>query len=272
MDTPTIAIIGAGNMGNSLLMGLIKHGHPSHLIWAADPAPEKLAHLKQTYQVQVTQDNTVAVDKTDIVIFAIKPQYFSQVAEGLQATIQKQKPLIISVAAGIRIKSIQDWLGEDIPIVRAMPNTPALIGCGATALVASALVSTEQQKTADRVLSAVGMTLWLNDEHLLDAVTALSGSGPAYFFLVMEALQAAGESLGLTPEVARALTLQTALGSAQMAATSDKTLVELRRQVTSPGGTTEKAIMVFEESHIRDIFKLALEAAKIRSQELARRD
>lgn len=269
MASPVIAIIGSGNMGSSLIIGLIKNGHPKSHLWATDPAPEKLAHLKKTFDIHTTDDNEAAVLAADVVIFAIKPQLFAQVAQSLHRPIQQRKPLVISIAAGIREQHIQQWLGGDVSIVRTMPNTPALIGCGATALFANSFVSAEQHSLADSILRAVGITVWLQDEKLLDTVTALSGSGPAYFFLIMEAMQDAAVSLGLPADIARLLTLETALGAARMAIESGASPNELRHQVTSPGGTTEKAISVLEENNIRYIFELALQAAKIRSQELA---
>jgi pyrroline-5-carboxylate reductase len=175
---------------------------------------------------------------------------------------------VISIAAGIGIASLCEWLGGDIAIVRCMPNTPALVQLGASGLYANAQVSTQQREQAQAILAAVGIALWLDSEEQIDAVTAVSGSGPAYFFLLMEAMIAAGEKLGLAPATSRALTLQTALGAAQMAITSDVDAAELRRRVTSPGGTTERAITHFENSGFRETVNGALQAAAIRSQEM----
>lgn len=269
MDTPIITVIGAGNMGSSLISGLIRDGHPSNSLWACDLSEEKLDVLAQTFQIHTTSDNAQAVAAADVVIFAIKPHYFANIASALQPIIAKHQPLVISIAAGIRISSMQHWLGEKTAIVRSMPNTAALIGCGASALYANTLVTHEQHNLAESILRAVGLVVWLQEESLMDAVTALSGSGPAYFFLVMEAMQQAAERLGLPTDTARLLTLQTALGAARMAIESGKPLVELRQHVTSPGGTTEKAVSVLEESNIRGLFDNALTAAKLRSEELA---
>ena len=243
MTTPTIAVIGAGNMGSSLIASLINSGHPSQQLWAADPSEEKLALLKKNFSVHVTSDNKHAISTADIVIFAIKPQLFSQVANALAATIKIRKPLVISIAAGVRIADIQHWIGSDIPIVRAMPNMPAIIGCGATALFANALVTKKEHNQAESILRAAGVVVWLEKENLMDVVTALSGSGPAYFFLVMEAMQQAAVDLGLPEETARLLTMQTALGAVRMGLETGIGLADLRHQVTS-GGTTEKAIFV----------------------------
>lgn len=269
MTSPCIAMIGAGHMGSSLISGLIRNGHSSQQLWAADTNTEKLEELKSHFNIQTTLNNIEAVNAADIVVFAIKPQMFAEVATDLAEVIQSRKPLILSIAAGIRESSIQEWLGGNISIVRAMPNMPAMIGCGATALYANPFVSEEQHSIAESILRAVGLTVWLSDENLIDAVTALSGSGPAYFFLIMEALQSAAEQLGLPADTARLLTMQTALGAARMAIESDKTPAELRHSVTSPGGTTEKAISVLEENKIREVFHEALHAAAQRSKELA---
>jgi pyrroline-5-carboxylate reductase len=269
MTTPVIAMIGAGNMGSSLIGGLINDGHPSDKLWATDPSAEKLAYLNQTFHIHTTHDNKKAAETADVIIFAIKPQIFSEAASELAPLIQSRKPLVISIAAGIREASIQHWLGGNASIVRAMPNTPALIKCGATALYANPFVSDAQHNMAESILRAVGVAVWLNNEQQIDTVTALSGSGPAYFFLMMEALQDAAEQLGLPTDTARLLTLQTALGAARMAIESDTPLAELRRHVTSPGGTTEKGVSVLMAHDIQGVFKKTLEAAKHRSEELA---
>jgi pyrroline-5-carboxylate reductase len=269
MSTPVIAVIGAGNMGSNLIGGLIRNGHPKEKLWASDTNEEKLAHVQQQFEISATSDNVKAVLAAEVIIFAIKPAFFASVLRDLAPHLQTRQRLLISIAAGIRESSIQHWLGGSQAIVRAMPNTPAMIGCGATALFANALVTSEQRSLAESILRAVGVTVWISDEHLMDTVTALSGSGPAYFFLMMESLQEAAEQLGLPTETARLLTLQTAMGAARMAIESGTSLVELRRHVTSPGGTTEKAVGVLEENNIRDLFRKALQAAKLRSEELA---
>lgn len=269
MKAATIAIIGAGNMGKSLIGGLIQDGHPADHIWASDVDSEKLAQLKQHYSIHTTQDNVEAIKKADAVIFSVKPQHIIDLARNLTELIRQQKPLLISIAAGICTSHLEHCFQEPIAIVRAMPNTPALIGCGATALYANSFVTDQQHQLAESILRAVGLVIWLQEEASMDTVTALSGSGPAYFFLVMEALQKAAEKLGLSHESARLLTLQTALGAARMAIESGLDLEELRKQVTSKGGTTEKGISVLEEKNIRDIFLQTVKSAKLRSEELA---
>jgi len=269
MTTPTIAIIGAGNMGSSLIGGLIKNGHPLDKLTATDPSSEKRQHLLQTFGSQALDDNQTAISQADVVIFAVKPQLFEEVAVPLKPLIAKHKPLVMSIAAGVRAASIQHWLGDHAAIVRVMPNTPALIGAGASALFANAEVTAAQHAIAESIMRAVGITVWVSDEAQMDTVTALSGSGPAYFFLILEALQEGAEELGLPPETAQLLAQQTALGAALMAIDSTHSPAELRQHVTSPGGTTERAINVLEENKLRAIFKKALVAAKQRSEELA---
>lgn len=269
MHTPAIAVIGVGNMGASLIAGLIKDGYPNDKIWGTDQDPMRLKQLQQTFAIHVTDDNKKAVTQADVVIFAIKPQLFASVTTELAASIQAKKPLVISIAAGITEASIQHWLQGNVAIVRAMPNTPALIGCGATALYANTFVDTEARNLAESILRAVGIVVWLENETLMDTVTALSGSGPAYFFFIMQALQEAAIQLGLPQETARILTLETALGAARMAIESGKSLSELQHNVTSPGGTTEKGISVLEENQVQTIIYQVLKAAKLRSEELA---
>lgn len=269
MTSPVIAIIGAGNMGSSLIGGLIKTGHPSKKIWATAASEETLTILRENFKINTTTDNLKAVQAAEVIIFAVKPQAFGKIAAEISEVLQTHHPLIISIAAGVPTITIQKWLGGKVAVVRCMPNTPALINCGATALFASSLVTSEQRNIAESILRAVGVVVWLSDEKWMDIVTALSGSGPAYFFHMMEALQMAAEELGLPTETARLLTLQTALGAARMAIESGKPIAELRKNVTSPGGTTEKALSVLEENNIRGLYKMALHAAKRRSEELA---
>lgn len=270
MTSPQLAFIGAGNMASALIGGLVKQGFAADRIVATDPLPAALDKLKSVAPVRTTCDNLEAVATADVVVLAVKPQVMKQVLQPLASTLQQRKPLIISIAAGIEIASIARWLGGDLPIVRCMPNTPALVQLGATGLYANAQVSAEQKQLADAILRAVGIALWVDSEAQLDAVTAVSGSGPAYFFLVMEAMRDAGIKLGLSPAVAEQLTLQTALGAARMASDSDVDVVELRRRVTSPNGTTERAIASFENDHLRAVFERALAACDARSRELAK--
>lgn len=269
MTNASIAIIGAGNMGSSIIGGLIRDGHPPSKIIASNIDPQQCDQLENTFQIKTTTDNFAAASEADVVVLSVKPQLLMQVCEELSETIQKNKPLVLSIAAGVSEQAIEHKLGNDIAIVRVMPNTPALIGCGASALFANQAVSQAQHDLAESIMRAVGVTIWAKTEDEIDTVTALSGSGPAYFFLMMEALQAAAEELGLSAENAKLLTLQTALGASRLALESDVSLAELRRRVTSPGGTTEKGVATLENANIRDILKDTLVAAKNRSKELA---
>lgn len=269
MTTPRLAFIGAGNMASAIIGGLVAKGYAPDSICAADPLQANLDRLQADYAIQTSSGNQAAIDGADVVVLAVKPQIMKSLADDIRPCLQQKQPLLISIAAGITVSSLANWLGDALPIVRCMPNTPALVQSGATALYANSAVSKQQKDWADDLMSAIGLVCWLDDEALLDAVTAVSGSGPAYFFLVMEAMIAAGEQLGLSREMAEQLTLQTALGAARMAQHSDVDVSELRKRVTSPNGTTAEALRVFEERGLKAIFSQALQAADQRSRELA---
>lgn len=264
-----IAFIGAGNMAGALIAGLIADGTPATQILATDPSAEKCQAVAAATGIQTLQDNRAAATQADILVLAVKPQVLKQVASELAATIQRRRPLVISIAAGIRSADLQGWLGGQTALVRSMPNTPAMVQTGATVLFATPEVSAAQREQAESLLRAVGLVQWIADESLMDVVTALSGSGPAYYFLVMEAMQAAGQTLGLPSEVSRLLTLQTALGAARMALESSDPPGVLRAKVTSPGGTTERAIETLEDGDIRALLARAIDAAHKRSIELS---
>ncbi len=263
-----IALIGGGNMGRALAGGLVAAGHDPARLEVSDPRPEAREALARL-GVRVGEDNRAAAARAEVVVLAVKPQQVPAVAREIAPALAGRPVLVISVAAGVTTASLARWLGEGVAVVRAMPNTPALVGAGATALYATARVSRAQRERAEAVLRAVGLVLWVEEEALLDAVTALSGSGPAYCFLVMEAMEAAGRALGLEAEQARLLTLQTAYGAAKMALESEEPPETLRRRVTSPGGTTERALAVLEARGLRQAFAEALAAACARSRELA---
>jgi len=269
MKNVTIAFVGGGNMARSLIGGLLADGMPPQNIWVADPNESVLRGHQQRFAVHTTADNGEAVRHAQVIVLAVKPQVAKDVAQTLGPAVRDRQPLVISIAAGIRESDLRGWLGIDTAIVRTMPNTPALVGSGATALFANPAVNKEQKNLAESILRAVGMTLWVDDEGLMDAVTALSGSGPAYFFLIMEAMEQAGHRLGLPHDTARLLTLQTAFGAAKMALESNEELSALRQRVTSPGGTTERAVKVLQEHRLEAVFDEALRAAHQRSVELA---
>jgi pyrroline-5-carboxylate reductase len=268
MQNTTITFIGAGNMAHSLIGGLIADGYAATQLWATCPETEALQDLRVRFAIHTTPNNNEGAEQANIIVLAVKPPLLKTVATEIASIIQTKKPLVVSIAAGVREKDIQHWLGGNIAIVRCMPNTPALLSCGATALYANSFVSPEQKDLAESILRAVGMTVWLTAENQLDAVTALSGSGPAYFFRIMEALTEGAEQLGLSRETANLLTLQTALGAARMALESNETVTELRKRVTSPGGTTERALQIMEENNINKIFADVLRAGQQRAVEL----
>jgi pyrroline-5-carboxylate reductase len=266
-----IAVIGAGNMSSSLIGGLMAHGYtPSRLrVWDTDG--DKCRRLRDTYGIGIGPSNLEIARASDVVLIAVKPQVVPAVAREISSAIAGKSKLCISIAAGVTTASLEAWLGGGAAVVRAMPNTAALVGCSATALFANRRVTAEQREAAESILRAVGTTLWLQEEALMDAVTALSGSGPAYFFLVMEALEQAGTRLGLTPPTARMLAVQTALGAGKMAIEcSDTSPAELRARVTSPGGTTERALAVLREGGLPELFERAVLAARDRALELSK--
>lgn len=270
MKDVKLAFIGGGNMASSLIGGLVADHFDPNQIRVADPIESLRENLAARFGVHTSENNLAMANDTDVIILAVKPQQLRTVAEELAPVVQESGPLVVSIAAGIPSDTIDTWLGGNAPVVRAMPNTPALVQSGATALFANAQVSGEQRDLAESILRAGGLTLWLDDESLMDAVTALSGSGPAYFFRIMEVIESAGIGLGLPPEAARLLTLQTAFGAAKMALESSESLSTLREQVTSPGGTTEQGLRVMNENNIDRVFGDVLKAACDRSKELAK--
>ena len=267
MSKTRIAFIGAGNMAASLIGGLRAKGLDASQIRASDPGAETRARVHAEHGIELFADNAEAIQGADVIVLAVKPQAMKAVCEALRPRLTGDQ-LVVSIAAGITCASMNSWLGPQ-PIVRCMPNTPALLRQGVSGLFATAQVSAEQRQQAQELLSAVGIALWLDQEQQLDAVTAVSGSGPAYFFLLIEAMTAAGVKLGLPPATAAQLTLQTALGAAHMAVASDVDAAELRRRVTSPAGTTEAAIKSFQAGGFEALVETALGAAAHRSAEMA---
>lgn len=269
MTTARIAFIGGGNMATSLLAGLLADDHDPQSIRVAEPNAERRGMLQARFGVRTLANNLDAVADAEILVLCVKPQMAAAVCRELAAALTERKPLIISVMAGIREQTIQRWLNAQIPVVRTMPNTPAMVQTGAIGLHASPEVDSEGRNRAETILRAAGLVRWVDDEAKIDAVTAISGSGPAYFFLFMEAMEEAGIRLGLDPETARLLTIQTALGAAKMAMESDLSPATLREQVTSPGGTTERALAVFDEADLHTLVVRAATAARDRAIELS---
>ncbi|TCB33076.1 pyrroline-5-carboxylate reductase [Acinetobacter sp. ANC 4635] len=260
-----ISFIGGGNMAQALIGGLISRGLPENQIQVADPV-EQIRLILQEKNIAVFTDNAKAIENADVVVLAVKPQVLADVLKPLKGLFEGK--LIISIVAGVTIEIIAALTGTQ-RIVRVMPNTPALVQTGAHGMYADASVSQEDRNLTGKILAATGLGLWVNTEAQIDAVTAVSGSGPAYFFYLMESMIRAGKNMGLDEKVAAALTLQTALGAAQMAISSDKTPAELRKNVTSPNGTTQAALEVFDRAQVSQSIQTALAAAQKRSQELA---
>jgi len=269
MSAQTIGFIGAGNMARSLAGGLLANGWSAQQLLLADPDPDQRRGAEQALGLKTFDDNRAVAAAADVLVLAVKPQVLHTVATDLAATVQRKQPLVVSIAAGIRIADIERWLGGNLALVRVMPNTAALVGSGASGLCANSRVSAAQRDLAESILRAVGVTVWVEDEGLMDVITAVSGSGPAYFFLAMEALEAAAVRHGLDARTARLLTLETAFGAAKMALEGGEEPAQLRRRVTSPGGTTERAVQALEGGGLGRLFDEAVAAAITRARELA---
>lgn len=269
MDKPRLAFIGGGNMAKSLIGGLIDKGFSSRCISVSDPVKENLDQLNRKFGIATTSDNTIVVKDVDLIVLCVKPQILESVCKEIQASLN-QTPPAISIAAGIPLSLLMDWLGEDTPIIRCMPNTPALVQSGAAGMFANQKVDKKLRNLAEEIFDAVGLCCWLEKEEDIDLVTAVSGSGPAYFFLFMEAMEKVAIDLGLDQEISRKLIIQTALGAAKMAAESAMNPSELRSCVTSPGGTTEKAVNAFLEGDIMGLFNRAMSKALERATEMAK--
>ena len=264
-----IAFIGGGNMASCIIGGMLANGFSAQQILVSDPGEQARTNIQETYGIAATADNHAAVADADIIILAVKPQVMGAVVTDLARSLSSSSA-VVSIAAGIQIADLQTWLGASQAIVRAMPNTPAMVRCGAAGLFANPFINSQQKKSIETIFNAVGIACWVDSEAQIDAVTAVSGSGPAYFFLVMEVMQKIGEELGLSEQTARQLTIQTALGAAQMASTGSLNTTQLRQQVTSPGGTTHAAIETFNSGGIEDSFRQAMKAALTRAEQMSR--
>ena len=270
MTSPsTIAFIGGGNMARSLIGGLIARGTAPADIRVSEPVDALRDALARDFGVSAGADNDEAVGRAGLWVLAVKPQVLRMVCEALAPLAQAQRPLVVSIAAGITATQLQRWLGGGVAVVRAMPNTPALLGAGVTGLFASTEVDANGRERAAKLLSSAGKTVWIESETLMDAVTAVSGSGPAYIFLLAEAMEAAALSEGLPAESARTLVLETVLGAARMLTESGEDPAELRRRVTSPGGTTQAAIETFEAGGLRNLVASAIRNATERGRQLS---
>jgi pyrroline-5-carboxylate reductase len=264
-----VAFIGGGNMARSLIGGLVARGVPASSIRVAEPVAELRGSLTRDFGVHVFADNATAAANATTWVLAVKPQVMRAVCEALAPAAQATRPLVVSIAAGITAAQLERWLGGNLAVVRTMPNTPALLGAGVTGLFANGRVDATQREWAADLLEAAGRNVWIEDEPLMDAVTAVSGSGPAYVFLLAEAMQSAAEAEGLSSEAARTLVQHTILGAARMLVENDEVPSELRRRVTSPGGTTQAAVEQFEAGGFSDLVGRAIHAATERGRQLS---
>lgn len=270
MENCTITFIGCGNMSRSLIGGLIANGIKPEKLLATDPDSNQRNAITKQLGISTFADNKEAIAKADVILLAVKPQVMHQVVNDIAESIKGTNKLIISIAAGVKLDSITSWLGEQAAVVRVMPNTPALIQAGAAAIIANEHTTDVQKNIAEAMMRSVGAAIWLDSEEQMDAVTALSGSGPAYFFYFMEAMEKAAIEMGLNEEQARLLTIETAVGASKMALMSSSDPAELRQQVTSPGGTTEQALNTFMQNNMEALVQKAMQAAKQRSIELSK--
>lgn len=266
---PVTAFIGGGNMARSLIGGLIANGAAPGSIRVAAPSESTRRGLEADFGVATFQTAAEAVQGAQVWMFAVKPQVMRGVCEDLQAAARATRPVAVSVAAGITSTQMERWLGGDAAVVRAMPNTPSMLGAGVTGLYANPKVDAQGRQQAEAVLATAGVTVWIDDEKKMDAVTAASGSAPAYIFLLAEAMEDAAISQGLPDDAARTLVLQTILGAARMLTESGESPAQLRRRVTSPGGTTHAAIETFENGGLRTLVARAMDRATERGRELS---
>lgn len=263
-----IAFVGCGNLSTSLVRGLLASGYPKEKIWVTNRSAEKNQLLRESLEVHAGEDNHKAVKHANVIVLGVKPQQMQALAKEIAVIVQEKKPLIISVAIGISTEMLSNWLGGEFAIVRSMPNTPAIVSTGASGLYANTLVTDAQKDFAESLHRAVGIAIWVDKESLIDVVAALSGSGPAYFFYMIEAMQSAAVKLGLPEKEASELALQTALGASRLAIESSDDVATLRKKVTSPKGTTEQAIKVFDERQFPRMIEEGMRATILRAQEL----
>lgn len=270
MSNDNIAFIGGGNMTRAIAAGLIEGKYPPMDLLISEPAIEQRAVLARDLPgVIIEESNDGVASRADTLVLAVKPQVMREVCLGLANTVQKSRPLVVSVAAGIRSGDIDAWLGGGLPVVRIMPNQPALLRLGASGLFANQRTSDEQKKRATRILAAVGHVVPVASDADIDAVTAISGTGPAYFYLLIDMMIKSAQEFGLDAQAARILTIETAKGAAAIADAEDETMESLIERVRSPGGTTTAAFDSLDADHVRDIFARAFEAARDRAVVLA---
>lgn len=264
-----IAFIGGGNMARSLIGGLLKTGMPAANISVAEPQAEARDALAREFGITTFAENQLAAAEAEVLLLAVKPQIMPKIQNDLRDTLQRNRSMLISIAAGVRLNQLERWFGSTLPIVRCMPNTPSLIGAGATGLCANSRVSPAQKAQAQHILDTAGTTRWIEDEGLMDTVTAVSGSAPAYFFAIVEAMEEAAVAQGLPRETARMLAAQTCLGAGRMMVESGEDPAVLRKRVTSPNGTTQAALESLAADELSDVIARAMAAATRRGGELA---
>jgi pyrroline-5-carboxylate reductase len=257
-------------MASAIIGGMLESGFIAENIWTSAPNDSHLQTIKQRFGVRITTDNRYCAQQADILVLAVKPQVMRQVCEDIAPLVQNTRPLVVSIAAGLEAATLDQWLGGGLPLVRVMPNTPSLVGKGAAGLFANDEVNEQQRESIESIFSNIGTALWVEQESLLHAVTGLSGSGPAYFFLMLEALEEVAVEAGLEAATARKLAIQTMAGAAEMAARSEYDPAQLKRNVMSPGGTTEQAVNTFEQGGMRELVGSAYRNAVKRSREMSK--
>ena len=271
MINSKVGFIGGGNMGRAIAGGLLRGGMHATDLMIAEPLPEQCDILrKELYGIMVTDDNAAVAAVVDTLLFSVKPQILKPVCQGLAAIVQQSRPLIMSIAAGPTIRDIDQWLGGGLSVVRVMPNQPALIDQGISALFANEQVAEAERNMAEKIMSAVGQVVWLDSESKMDAVTAVSGTGPSYFYLLIDCMIEAAIKFGIDPEIARTLAVETARGATALASAETESMASLIERVRSPGGTTTAAFEQLDSADVRGIFAAAIDAAERRAAELAR--
>ncbi len=270
MISTKVGLIGGGNMGRAIAGGLLRGGMHATNLMVAEPLPEQCDLLrKELYGIMVTEDNETVATAVETLLFSVKPQILKPVCEKLREAVQHSRPLIMSIAAGPKIDDIDQWLGGGLSVVRVMPNQPALIDQGISALFANERTDESGRDMAEKIMTAVGQVVWLDSESKMDAVTAVSGTGPSYFYLLIDCMIEAGIKAGIDPETARTLAVETARGATSLAAAETETMSSLIERVRSPGGTTTAAFELLDAADVRGIFAAAIGAAERRAAELA---
>lgn len=270
MISNKVGLIGGGNMARAIAGGLLRGGMHATDLFVSEPRPEQCDLLrKELYGAMVSEDNEAVAEKAEVLLFAVKPQILKRVCTELRSVVRQKRPLVMSIAAGPRLDDIDEWLGGGNSVVRVMPNQPALIDQGISALIANSLTSAAQQALAETIMSAVGQVVWIDDESRMDAVTAISGTGPAYFYLLIDVMIESGVRFGLDPGVARKLAVETARGATSLAAAETESMAAMIARVRSPGGTTQAAFEHLDSVNVRGIFEEAIATAMKRAAELA---